>query len=244
MRRSNIGLFIILGVVAVLIIVTIIGARLIIGNIFDAVTGDNAAAMQTSADNVETTVLEYDMKDFDEISIDGAWSVNVRQSEDFSISVQCPVEIKDLIKVKKRGDTLYFEDILHLKRFKTGSIKADINMPTIDHFEVDGAASIYLFEFNQDTINLDVNGAATIRGEKNIFNNIEIDVKGAGNVNFGKSETVNADIDIDGVGNVIVSITGGTLSGSIDGLGKVEYYGEISNNKMDIQGLGKIKKIE
>lgn len=244
MKKSNTGLFIILGFVAVLIAVTIIGARVIIGNVFEmtGLRGDHSARVETS--EVDFSTVTYDYADFDKLHVNGAWTINIKQGETYKVTIKCPKDLKDLVSVKLRGNRLYFEDIFRFTRLQTGTIKADVTMPFLEAVEVDGAASMYVYDFKQDRLELEINGAANLLGEKNSFNTVELKVNGAGNVDLGKSETTNADIDIDGVGNVTIAISGGYLDGVIDGLGKIKYYGEISDNRIDIRGLGNVKKLE
>ncbi len=244
MKRSNTGLFIVIGFAAVLIIVTIVGARIVIGNIFGKPGTYDTEVVEEASAEMDMSVMTFNYADFNEIEVAGAWTINVRQGEDFAVTVHCPEGLKDLVMLRKRGERLCFEDVFRFRRLKTGSLKADITMPSLEKYEVDGAASVYISGFEQERLELEINGAASITGENNAVETLRVDLHGAGLVDFGGSETKNADVDIDGVGKVVLSISGGVLDGSIDGLGSIKYYGDISENRLDIDGLGSVKKVE
>ena len=235
MKRSNTGLFIIIGFAALLIIVTIVGARIVVGNIFGSGGNYKSERMDETSGETQRVLLTYDFGDFQEIEVSGAWTINITQGEDYSVTVHCPERIKDVIEIKQRGNRLYFEDVFRFTRLQSGSINADITVPDLEKYEVDGAASVYISGFNQDRLDIEINGASSVKGEDNVFEHISVDLNGAGHVDFSGTETQDADVDIDGVGNVTLSITGGILDGSIEGLGTVRYYGEISDNRIDIE---------
>lgn len=241
MKRSNTGLFIILGFVAMLIIATIVGARFVIGSLF----GKDADRISVATiKNEDTIELDYDFENFNEIEIDGTWTINVKQGDSFAITVYCPEKLQDFIKVRKHGNAVHFNDVFSFSRIGGGTIHANITMPELEKYQINGAASVYISDFNQDHIMIEVNGAASVKGEKNIFQTIDFEINGAAQIDFGGSETKNADIDIEGAGSVILAITGGYLDGNINGLGTVKYYGEISDRRIDIDGLGSIKKLQ
>lgn len=242
MKRSNTGLFIIIGFVSLLIIVTIVGARVALGNIFGTTAKVTSELVTDGKD--DRAVVRYDFSEFDEIAVAGAWTINITEGETYSVVVHSPESVKDLIAVKQKGKRLYFEDVFRFARFKSGTINADVTMPSLTSYQVDGAASVYIHGFDEERLDIEINGASTVRGENNVTDMLEVELNGAGQVDFGGSETKNADVDIDGVGTVTISITGGTLDGSINGLGTIKYYGEISENRIDIDGLGSVKKVE
>ena len=103
---------------------------------------------------------------------------------------------------------------------------------------------MYISGFQEEGLKIEINGASSVKGDNNVFEHLSIELNGAGRVDFGGTETRDAEVDIDGVGTVTLSITGGVLDGSIEGLGTIKYYGEISDNRIDIDGLGSVKKIE
>jgi hypothetical protein len=237
MKRSNTGLFIVIGFAAVLIIVTIVGARIVIGNFFDG-------GVNTAADAGENVTLTFDYENFTEINVAGAWTLTINQGDGYAVTVHCPEHLKHVAGIEQRGNRLSFEDVFRFTRFKAGSLHADITMPALKRLTVDGAAAVYVTGFEQEDLGIEINGASTMTGENNRFDTLRVDLEGAGRLDFGGTESENADVDIDGVGTVILSITGGVLDGRIDGLGSIKYYGEVSENRIDIEGLGSVKKIE
>ena len=72
MKRSNTGLFIIIGFAALLIIVTIVGARIVIGNIFDGPAEYESERTIETAGGEEKVELAFDLTGFSELEVAGA----------------------------------------------------------------------------------------------------------------------------------------------------------------------------
>ena len=96
--------------------------------------------------------------------------------------------------------------------------------------------------FDLDSLELDVDGAANITARDGSIADLEIDSDGAATFNLSGVEVTNAEVEMDGASNLNIRMDGGDLTGVLRGLGDVTYSGEVSEERIRIDGLGRVRK--
>ena len=142
----------------------------------------------------------------------------------------------------------------------TQGIHYALTVKDLSEITINGAADLDMYDFETDSLTIEVNGAGKItvtnltardfefeiNGTANSqlsgeVENLAIQVNGMGNVSAGSLLASSADIEINGLGNGTVWVTD-SLSVSISGGGSLNYYGypTISQN---ISGAGEIDSL-
>jgi hypothetical protein len=233
----------VLGIVAAIGLMTVVGLNM--GRrIRDGFSGriGTAVTVETSTETEKSSVrtLQYDIRDFDTIHTSGGWIVEIRPGDDFDVTLTADGRVVDDIDVRQSGDTLDLE--LHSG---FGSVLRKptvlITMPDLEEIQCDGAAQVLVSGFDEDRLSVDIDGAASVRSEASRWQDLSLTVDGASTIDFSDSEVVNARIDMDGASTLHVTMDGGELTGTLNGVGNVIYGGEVSAETVRIGGIAKIR---
>ena len=184
--------------------------------------------------------LQADLRDFDRVHAEGGWKVTIRPGE-FGVAVSVSEHAADDVRVYRRGDVLHLSVASGI-RTVTGTMEAEITMPTLDHLEIDGGADVRLEGVDSRELTIDVDGAASIHAIDARVEELHVDVDGAANVDFSRSSVVNAEVDMDGASNMNITMAGGRLTGVLRGVGNVSYSGPVSEEAVRVEGLGRVRQ--
>ena len=97
-------------------------------------------------------------------------------------------------------------------------------------------------DFDDNFLKLECKGVTNITGKDSQFNRCNLELKGIANINFKKVILKKANLDVKGNGKVVLNFANGIISGSVKGLYKIKYYGNIIENRLDLEGLSKFSK--
>jgi len=198
-----------------------------------------------------------DIEQFHCIKVNGAFTIYLIQSDNYSLKVVADENLQSVIKSRVKGETLtitteksiykskelkLYIGFKHLESLKAnGAIKLKSKHPLrFDELdiEINGASSANL-ELSAHCLNIDNSGASSIvlKGKADELN---VDISGAGSVNALEMITREAKIDISGVGSGKVYVEE-YLRVNISGIGSVKYKGDPQITS-DISFLGSLKK--
>lgn len=197
-----------------------------------------------------------------EVSIDGYSKVIIKKGSTEELVFSGNEDIIKDIKVKQRGN--FLEIKYPKKSYLSGNEKVIVNitLKDISNLEFKGAGELELSGFKTESLKILLDGSGKITLDDNRFKDLDIDINGNGKVE-AKGTTENLKVVIKGVGNleaykleakqvnVKINGTGSAevyaeelLSGEINGIGKIIYKGNPKTEKIELNGLGKIKKAE
>lgn len=186
---------------------------------------------------------EAELGEFDEISIVGGWNVTVRHGDSYSVNYRASGRAADLVRVTTRGDQLRLE-LAPGSAIINANLSAEIITPELSHLQIDGGASVTLSGIQTAALRIDVDGAASITGEECDIEELDLETDGASQVDFSRSSVVDAEIRMDGASSLSINMDGGELVGEIRGLGEVRYSGEVQRQAVDIDGIGRIHRVD
>ena len=200
--------------------------------------GDSPAADQPGS---PVTGLAYTFRDFDTVRTAGGWSVSITGGDGYSVEVTAAERVLEDVKVFTRGN------VLHLVldsgvRSVTGNLTASITMPDLERLETDGGADVTLTGLDLDALEIDVDGAASIRAGQTRIGSLSIQTDGAASLDLSGAQVVNARLDMDGASRLDITMAGGSLAGTVRGLGEVSYGGAVSSESVDVDGLGRVRR--
>jgi hypothetical protein len=201
--------------------------------------------------------------DFNRVQLDGAGTLTIIKGESEALQITAD----DNVLPKLTSDVIQGELILGFQAnwwqsaiIPTQGIHYALTVKDLSEITINGAADLDMYDFETDSLTIEVNGAGKItvtnltardfefeiNGTANSqlsgeVENLAIQVNGMGNVSAGSLLASSADIEINGLGNGTVWVTD-SLSVSISGGGSLNYYGypTISQN---ISGAGEIDSL-
>ena len=164
----------------------------------------------------------------------------------YFVSDNASERVLDEIKVYVRGDRL------RLDRGSSGrwwgrnerTIRADIVMPELEELKLAGASHLELSGFDGSRLEVDIAGAIFLEGRDGRYDELDLSVAGASKIDLQGIVVTRAEVDLAGASDVTLYINGGELSGSLAGVGQIEYYGSVSDEDIDIAGFGRVNRVE
>lgn len=245
MKNSTKFILIVLAVIAVLFAVMTVIARNIVNDHLVIMKDQGKFEVSISgSDEGEHVEKEYNFSNFDEIRIRGGWDILILEDDEFRVTVDFYKTNESDYSVTEDGGVLNLsmDNMKVSKRYHGAS--ATIYMPALSAVDVDGAVNMNIEGFTQETFELELSGAGSITGEACDFENFNLSSNGAINVDFDESDIFNADVYLGGAGNVQLHMTGGVLSGNMEGFGNLEYSGDVSKLDVEKDGIGSVSKID
>ena len=167
---------------------------------------------------------DYDFANFNQLEISGIYEVEIRQDDEYRVSVsasddlffktQLSQEGEKLI-VKTARDGLTWNEVFRNYR----QPKLYITLPELNDLHVEGLAEIELRDLDAGAMNIELDGASKLRGEIDV-ELLDLAVRGA------------AKIDVEGTSDDINLL--------VEGVARVDLYELLSNNaKVNIEGGGR-----
>ena len=115
-------------------------------------------------------------------------------------------------------------------------------MPKLERIDYSGVSNIEAEGFTGESLKISASGVGNLTIKEASFDNAIILISGVGNVDLSQSSCRNAEVYLSGVGNLKINMAGGSLTGSLTGVGGVEYSGEVTVQDISKTGIGKISR--
>ena len=186
-----------------------------------------------------------DLKDFDSIRVDGKWEVDIEHSDEFFVELRIRTRKRDRTRVNVIDGTLVLDN------FDTGGrrgrgislrqrYEARIGMPALKSLRIEGLAEVDILGFDEESLDVFIDGLGHVDAENSRTDMLTLRLDGLGRADLRGLESVDARVDIAGAGVVRLTMNGGSLEGSIDGLGVIRYRGPVSGEAIRIDGGGRV----
>lgn len=199
----------------------------------------------------------FEVGDFSEITLDGAFKVYLIQGDHCSVKVKASNDdVFENIKIRRnqneveiKMDQSFFKYsrislYITFKTLEKLSIEGGVNLKTngyidLNNFEVniEGGANI---DLDMKAKNVEVYGEGGFLFElKGVADKLDVTIKGAGHVSAAELKTKDVSFTVAGFGTGSVYATN-SLNAKIEGVGKLRYKGDPKVNQY-IDGLGSVK---
>lgn len=240
MKNSTKYILILAAALLIVMLIFMVSLRGIVKEYLVIEESENSVGKFSFHQDTDKTEKVFDIENFNSIKMEGAWDVLIIKDDEFSVSGYFSAKDEQESRVEKSGDQL----LLAIKPpYNTNSgISMTIHMPDLNLLDVEGIANANFEGFDLDELRVVVAGAANVHGEDSRIKELRLESEGAVNVDLKRCEIVNADVTLDGAGNVEINMDGGSLSGRISGLGRLEYSGDVRRLDVEKDGLGSIKQ--
>ena len=196
----------------------------------------NSQGSSTGVPNQITRALP--LEGFSEISVTGVWKVNIFQGKNFLVNISATESDLDKIRAEKNGNELVLdikEEFKHSKDYER--ITADITLPDLSRINImNGVATINLSGLDIDSLSVKTLGVANISGDKGSIRDLEFDNQGVLRTDLSAIQVTNANIMCNGVFTIELLMNGGRLSGNLNGIGSLNYHGDVSENDIRVNG--------
>jgi hypothetical protein len=186
-------------------------------------------------------LFDEEFTDFTSIVVTGGWTLTLLQGSDYLVDVTASERAMDEVYVYQRGDELRLSIKSGIGTV-TGNLKAIVTVPDLDRIQIDGGVTGTIEAFETDELEIEVDGAASIRALDCDFGKLDIDVDGAATLDFWESSVRDVFLEMDGAAQLSVTMDGGDLAGVIRGVGQVTYRGEVDDEDVDVEGLGRVRR--
>ena len=224
-----------------------------------AVIGSKIVMQRSAKENLERTLVQkveksspdtiqesYSFEQFDSVYTQGSWNVSIEKGESYFVQIDIPLRAKEEVEVKLDSNTLVLELDSWMTALMTGTMKARIVTPELKKIKVAGGSKVTFSGFEGEKLELICEGAIQTVGESNRYGELTIDADGAVTIDLKNSSVEHARVELSGTGKVEMAlVSGGSLAGSIEGLGKITYSGDDIDVLVDSgKGLSNIQHVD
>ena len=138
--------------------------------------------------NGNITKQLHETASFNSVKIDGAGTLILTQSDNFTVEVETDSNIQDHVTIEVKNNTLYFGfDTKKIKKYKT--LKFHVSAPYFKHILVSGASDVVGTDvLSGDNLYLTVSGASDVSLNVD-YNNVSTNISGASDVTITGSAT-------------------------------------------------------
>lgn len=206
------------------------------------------------------------ISDFDAIVVSGAADIEYTPSSSPHLSIECPDNLFEYLKIEVKGGTLYIGHKDNVNFRGNFTINVDAKSKSLSQIRVSGSARIDIDEtlntgnlsvsisgsgkieadeINCNNFNYSISGSGSVEIDKLKANDVKFSLSGSGNVKLGKLTSSSLNFSISGSGKLnIADLTGSSISSSISGSGEITLAGVADQATYRVSGSGRINSQE
>lgn len=181
---------------------------------------------------------EITLSGFVAISLEGHWEAELSQGSPTKIHVEGPQDLLETLSVQIQGEAL----ILRMAKQRKGKRKLilAVTMPEMNRLQTKGVTEVTFERFDTKRLSIRSDGVSTVRGSASRVGALELKGRGVSRVELEKVPVGKAVLDYNGVFNIDLTMDGGELEGSLNGVGEVRYSGKTSRQSIRHRGPCKV----
>ncbi|MDA3915666.1 MAG: DUF2807 domain-containing protein [Deltaproteobacteria bacterium] len=185
-------------------------------------------------------VKKIKLTGFKEVDLKGKWQVRIVQADEKTIRIEGPEDLLADLLVNHKGSLVE----LHMPEWKNDRRKLflEITMPSIKSLKILGVADVSISGFILEDLMIHVEGVTSIHGENGSTGKLEFMGKGVSKLDLQNFPTRSADLAGKGVIKIELTMAGGELTGSIEGVGHVRYKGKAGHESIKVKGPCKVTR--
>lgn len=198
------------------------------------VESDNSPAESTAMGSKEIA-----LSGFMAINLEGHWQAELSQGDPTKIRVEGPEDLLEKLSVQMQGDVLTLN--MPKQREEKRKLILAITMPAMNRLQTKGVADVTIKRFEIERLSIRSEGVSTVRGSECRVGTLELNGRGVSRVKLENIPVGTAVLDYKGVFNIDLTMDGGELAGSLEGVGEVRYDGKTSRES--VRQIGPCKVI-
>jgi len=179
-----------------------------------------------------------DLANFTELSVGGAFTVNIVSGKEPSFKISAEENLLPLISTSVRGSTLNIKTKKNISPRK--EILIEITTKELNEVECSGANNINIRGVNTDNFTIGLSGAGNIKVEGET-DRVHARISGAGNINAKNLKSKDVFISVSGAASASV-FASNFLDASVSGVGSIDYYGYPQKTNTNVSGVGSISR--
>jgi hypothetical protein len=203
-----------------------------------------------------------DLADFTAVEVSNAFTVDITQSDTFSVTIRVDDNVVDSLDVSKEGDTLRIR-LTHPQRFDDVTLEASITMPELSGLNLSGATRTTVTGFRSEgSIDVVLSGASNLDGHLEV-GSADIDASGASRVSLqgsagdlslrasGASSVDLADFEAETAGVTLSGASNATVNASdrldpvdVSGASTLRYLGGADLGNVTTSGASTVDRID
>jgi hypothetical protein len=173
----------------------------------------------------EVTTLTFDNQDFSEIALTDVVNARIVRDQDYSVRVTVAAQAVDDLAVTQSGTRLtigYAHPDDHVE-----AIDVAISMPLLESMQLSGVTNVKLEAFDQAQMILVLSGITNVEGASMRIGSLQATAEGVSHIDFGAvSPLASSEVNLSGISQLTLNMDqGASITGSIDGLSQLLYYG-------------------
>lgn len=247
MKTSQKSLLLFAGAVLFGVFLLLAGTRLVLSNY--VVEGDGASPSE-NADGSPTAsrIMPMDqLTEFNEIDVSGTAELTIRQGDHWSVEIKVEPGKQDMISSYVEDGRLVLASSNQKAQkgwqwFSDNGVpfSAEITMPSLKQLSASGRTSISLESFSESQLRVDLAGTSSLEGKQSKIVDLKLVASGANSIDLSDVNVTNADIMGAGANNIVLHMAGGSLSGTVSGVGNVEYSGSVAKKNIQLSGMAQL----
>ncbi len=202
---------------------------------------------------------EVALRDFDRIEVGGAFRVDIRQRESYSVLIRVDDNLVRCLDVRLAGRTLHIGFKSECWVSRATAMESRITMPTLLGLELSGASKGTIAGFRSErSLEVNVSGASTLQGEIEAGdvtaevsgasrlelagrgNNLKVDASGASHVELSGFAVRDAAVEVSGASSATVA-PAGRLDAQASGASRIYYLGNPTMGRIETSGGSSIQ---
>jgi hypothetical protein len=179
----------------------------------------------------------FDLEQFDEIAVGGAFEVEIRFGDRQQVSVTIDDNLWDNLELKVKNGRLSVDWDKTCR--PDDGCRLELVLTALEAMSISGAAEIDIAEFAGERFQFELNGAAELEMD-GVVDDLDIQVSGAGEIDTRDLEARHVKVRISGAGNANITASE-SLDAKVSGVGNINYWGNPTDKSTSVSGLGSIK---
>jgi hypothetical protein len=182
-----------------------------------------------------------EMSGFNSLDLKGNWKVRIVSSDKENIRVNGPEDLLESLLVNQQGKSIELH--MAIQRNDKRKLSLDITIPVIHSLRTRGVVDVSISGFYLEDLIIDSEGVSSIHGVNGRTDSLKFQGKGVSNLDLENFPTRKADLVSKGVVKIDLTMSGGELTGSIEGVGSVRYRGQANHESIRVKGSCKVTKL-
>ncbi|MCP4291602.1 MAG: DUF2807 domain-containing protein [bacterium] len=180
---------------------------------------------------------EFNVDDFDEISMGGAFSLQITFGDRQQVKVTIDDNLWDNLEVDVKSGKLEFDWDESCE--PDGDCKIELVVTELKEVSIHGACDAEIEDFRGESFRYNLSGAGSLTMDGEV-EDLKIRVSGAGDADTRKLTAENVDISVSGAGNAEVYASK-SIKAKVSGVGQITYYGDPEKERTSVSGIGNIR---
>lgn len=204
---------------------------------FNVQAAPDKPPVHKSHDNVRRLTLSG----LTRLDLKGKWRGVIVQGDNENILLKGPEELLTELEVKRYGPALSLRmpDRDNDKR----KLFFDMTTSQLESLRSLGITDISFSGFTLNKLKIHSEGVTRISGKDGSAEKLDYKCRGVTDLDLEKFKIHAAELDCKGVMNIGLMMTGGGLSGKIEGAGQVRYGGAAGDRSLQVKGACKVGRI-